>query len=90
MANVGDSFKPGDEVPDSGIYRVIHDPRHTAEREVTCVRGKEFPPYGTCKHPRFVLVRVTEHIDSKVEHINVVKERFKAAMARRRERQQCS
>jgi hypothetical protein len=30
-------YKPGDEVRNSGIYRVAHDTQHTAEHEVTCV-----------------------------------------------------
>jgi hypothetical protein len=32
-------YKPRDEVPASGIYRVRHD-RHHAEHEVTCVKGR--------------------------------------------------
>jgi len=64
MANPGDTFKPGDEVPNSGIYRVIHDPKHTQEHEVTCVYGKRFPPCRGCQHPRFVLVRAAQHIES--------------------------
>lgn len=67
MAKIGDAFKPGDEVPHSGIYRVIHDPQHTEEHEVTCVYGKKFPPCGKCTHPRFVLQRAAQHIESS-EH----------------------
>jgi len=55
MASTGDEFKPGDTVPNSGIYRVIHDPEHTEEHEVTCVYGKTFPPCSGCHHPRFIL-----------------------------------
>jgi hypothetical protein len=64
MAVIGDVFKPGDTVPASGIYRVIHDPAHAQEHEVTCVRGKRFPPCGTCKHPKFVLVKAAHHIET--------------------------
>jgi hypothetical protein len=64
MANVGDEFKPGDAVPNSGIYKVTHDPAHTQAHEVTCVHGKKFPPCRGCKHPRFVLVRAAQHIDT--------------------------
>jgi hypothetical protein len=64
MAKVGDSFKPGDDVPASGIYKVIHDPTHTQEHEVTCVHGKRFPPCRDCRHPRFVLVRAARHIEN--------------------------
>jgi hypothetical protein len=62
MTAIGDIFKPGDDVPASGIYRVIHDPKHDQEHEVTCVFGKKFPPCGKCAHPRFVLVRAAHHI----------------------------
>lgn len=57
-------YKPGDEVPKSGIYRVIHDPRHAEEHEVTCVYGKKFPPCRSCAHPRFILVRSAHHIET--------------------------
>jgi hypothetical protein len=29
MAKVGDTFKPGEDVPSSAISRVVHDPEHT-------------------------------------------------------------
>ena len=64
MANIGDEFKPGDEVPRSGIYKVIHDPEHAQQHEVTCIYGRKFPPCRGCHHPRFVLVRAAIHIDS--------------------------
>jgi hypothetical protein len=63
MADVGDVFKPGEEVPHSGIYKVVHDPVHSKEHEVTCVYGKRFPPCNHCgHHVRFVLVRAAQHI----------------------------
>ncbi len=39
MATVGNQFKPGEEVPNSGIYKVVHDSYHAAEHEVTCVQA---------------------------------------------------
>jgi hypothetical protein len=36
----GDVFKPGDECLRSGVYRVLHDPNHADEHEVTCVFGQ--------------------------------------------------
>jgi hypothetical protein len=59
------SYKPGDKCEHSGIYRVLHDPKHAAEHEVTCVYGKPFPPCGTrgC-HPTFVGVQFAQHVDS--------------------------
>jgi hypothetical protein len=56
-------YKPGDTVPQSGIYRVTHDTNHTSPHEVTCVDGKKFPPCRGCSHPRFTLVRAAEHIE---------------------------
>lgn len=57
-------YKPGDDVPRSGIYKVTHDSAHTEEHEVTCVYGKRFPPCNKCgRHPRFVLIRAAQHID---------------------------
>ena len=65
---MADAYKPGDAVPNSGIYRVTHDKNHAAEHEVTVVYGKKFPPCNHCgQHPRFVLVRAAKHIDSS-EH----------------------
>ena len=64
MANVGDVFKPGEEVPHSGIYKVTHDPEHAQTHEVTCIYGRKFPPCRGCHHPEFVLVRAAIHIDS--------------------------
>jgi len=67
-ATVGQIFKPGDTVQASGIYKVIHDPKHAGEHEVTCVYGKKFPPCKGCgHHPRFVLQRAAQHIESN-EH----------------------
>lgn len=33
-------YKPGDKVPKSGIYKVVHDTVHHAVHEVTCVYGE--------------------------------------------------
>lgn len=57
-------YKPGDKVEQSGIYRVVHDPAHAQPHEVTCVYGKTFPPCRGCHHPRFILVRAAQHIES--------------------------
>lgn len=58
-----DVYKPGDTVPASGIYKVIHDPQHAQEHEVTCVKGEVFPPCNGCGlRPRFTAVRLAHHI----------------------------
>lgn len=58
-------FRPGQQVPKSGIYKVIHDYNHRQEHEVTAVMGERFPPCNHCgDHPRFALVREAHHIGS--------------------------
>jgi hypothetical protein len=65
------AYKPGDKVPESGIYKVVHDPNHAKEHEVTCVYGGTFPPCNGCgDHPRFTLIRGAHHIST---HPNFVK-----------------
>jgi hypothetical protein len=52
----GDVFKPGDECKRSGVYRVLHDPSHADEHEVSCMFGRKFPPCNRCgDYVRFVL-----------------------------------
>jgi hypothetical protein len=41
-------YKPGEIVPQSGIYRITHDPQHAdMPHEVTVIKGRRFP---TCRH----------------------------------------
>jgi hypothetical protein len=61
---MAEEFAPGDQVKNSGIYKVTHDKNHAQEHEVTCVAGKVFPPCRGCQHPRFVLVRAARHIET--------------------------
>jgi hypothetical protein len=61
---VGDVFKPGDKVPASGIYRVLHDDNHVEPHDVTCIYSKIFPPCRDCSHPRFALRVRAIHIGS--------------------------
>lgn len=64
MAAVGETFKPGDKVPNSGIYEVTHDRVHRRVHEVTCIAHSTFPPCNHCgDHPRFKLVRKAIHIN---------------------------
>jgi hypothetical protein len=55
-------YSPGDIVPESGIYKVIHNPSHAESHEVTCIEGRRFPTCNSCEHPRFVLVRAAKHV----------------------------
>jgi len=62
---IGDIFKPGEEVPASGIYTVVHDSYHHENHEVTCVYGKRFPPCNHCgSHVRFKLKYMAHHIST--------------------------
>lgn len=47
-AQIGDEFRPGQKVPRSGIYRVVHDKAHAEPHDVTCVFGEPFPPCHGC------------------------------------------
>jgi hypothetical protein len=61
MPNV---YKPGEVVVHSGIYKVVHDPKHINDHDVTCVEGKKFPTCRGCPNPRFILERAARHIDA--------------------------
>ena len=56
-------YKPGQTVPESGIYRVVHDRNHLPVHEVTAVKNERFPPCRNCgDHPRFTLARPALHL----------------------------
>jgi hypothetical protein len=60
MTDECQQYKPGDTVPESGIYDVFHDSldghEHAHPHEVTAIRGKLFPPCRACHaHVRFRL-----------------------------------
>ena len=45
---MAEEFKPGQIVPESGVYRITHDPIHAdVPHEVTVIKGRRFP---TCRH----------------------------------------
>ena len=59
-------YKPGDSVPYSGIYRVIHDFHHH-QHEVTCLSGDAFPECQECgQGVRFSLVAPARSIRKHV------------------------
>jgi hypothetical protein len=56
------TYKPGQTVPTSGIYGVIHD-GHAALHEVTCVTGEAFPACRECgQDVRFYRVRAVHYV----------------------------
>jgi len=43
-------FKPGEVVPQSGIYTMAHDPAHAdMPHEVTVIKGRRFQPAGIAR-----------------------------------------
>lgn len=64
MRTLGDVFKSGDRVQNSGIYQVIHDPAHAEPHEVTVLYGKRFPHCRACEYTRFMLVRGAENVET--------------------------
>jgi hypothetical protein len=57
-------FQPADEVPESGIYQVLHY-RHRLSHEATLLRGSNFPACTECGHNvRFRLVRAAPCVES--------------------------
>jgi hypothetical protein len=60
------SYRPGDKVPASGIYRVMHF-GHGHDHYVTCIREHVFPFCRTCgDRVRFR----TFHLANGIEHHN--------------------
>lgn len=50
-------FQPGDEVPESGVYTVVHE-RHRERHPATIFQGSRFPQCARCgKAVRFMLAR---------------------------------
>ena len=54
-------YKPGEIVPQSGIY--THDPTHAGTpHEVTAIKGRRFPTGRHCKGIRFELAHAARHV----------------------------
>ena len=55
-------FAVGEQVPDSGIYRVFHS-GHRVSHDVTLIRGEKFPPCEKCESDvHFELLRAAPQI----------------------------
>ena len=51
-------YKPGEIVPQSGVYTITHDPVHAdMPHEVTVIKGRRFPTCRHCQGVRFQLAR---------------------------------
>lgn len=55
--------RPGDTVPQSGIYEVIHDMEHRQAHDAVMIMGNQFPTCETCNgRVRFRIVRSAPYI----------------------------
>jgi hypothetical protein len=70
-------YTSGEKAPHSGIYTVTHDPGHPREHEVTCIKGRKFPPCRNCKGVRFELKKATIHVEDHL-YFKTDEEMFKA------------
>jgi YjzC-like protein len=62
-------FKPGDKVPSSGVYRVLHKD-HREEHDATLREGELFPNCSVCDEGvRFRLVQSAKLIDRDVDFV---------------------
>jgi hypothetical protein len=61
--SIGQNFKPGDKVEVSGLYEVVHEPKHTQRHEILCIDGNTFPSCGGCDYPRFRLIRAAQPVE---------------------------
>jgi hypothetical protein len=56
-------FRPGDAVPESGIYEVLHDADHREAHDAVMILGNQFPTCETCnERVRFRIVRTAPYI----------------------------
>lgn len=56
-------YRPGDAVPQSGIYEVIHDMEHRQAHDAVMILGNQFPTCETCNESvRFRIVRTAPYI----------------------------
>lgn len=59
----GRSYKPGDNVPQSGIYEAVHANRHRAPHDVVMIAKDLFPLCEVCDESvRFRLLRAAPYI----------------------------
>jgi len=58
------TYTPGDTVPTSGIYQVIHEPGENKKpHEVIALQGELFPVCRTClREVKFKLLKAANHI----------------------------
>jgi hypothetical protein len=63
-------FRPGEIVPQSGIYTITHDPVHAdMPHEVTVIKGRRFPSCRHCKGISFELAYAARHV-GEIDHLD--------------------
>jgi len=66
---VAQQYRPGEIVPQSGIYTITHDPAHAdMPDEVTVIKGRRFPTCRHCKDISFELAHAAKHV-GKIDHL---------------------
>ena len=56
-------YRPGEIVPQSGIYTITHDPAHAdMPHEVTVIKGRRFPTCRHCKGISFELAHAAKQM----------------------------
>jgi len=69
----------GQEVPSSGIYRVVHA-EHKLPSEVMLIAGNRFPRCGKCANAvRFELVKTSPHVSGTNVVVHQISVREKRA-----------
>ena len=62
-------YRPGQIVPQSGVYAITHDPVHAdMPHEVTVIKGCRFPTCRHCKGISFELVHAAQHV-GEIPHL---------------------
>lgn len=57
------TFTNGELVPYTGVYRIQHDPPHTADEAITLSEGTTFPLCVHCLRVYFILVNQLSESD---------------------------
>jgi hypothetical protein len=57
------SYRPGETIEISGIYRVFHESPHMIVLDVVCVKGGVFPKCKQCKATFMLVHRYSELAD---------------------------
>jgi ATP-dependent DNA ligase len=66
---VAQEYKPGEIVPQSGIYTITHDPAHAGmPHEVTVIKDRRFPTCRYCRGISFELAHAAKHV-AEIDHL---------------------